>query len=280
MRLSFGLLVASVAAGLLSVAAALLAMPASSLQFGLAMLLALLGHVLASRGGRRVRWAVAAGIGLLAVVAAMRLFWYQEQVDETGWLAYGTGAKAALLARWRELIDRERLAALGLALGVLGLAAGVLALPARGRRQGVATAVLALLFFAWLGLSFAREFGRYPLLDLLGTVWPALLAALVAMGALALSGWRADRRWLLPVGLVLLSLGAVNAYADLAAAWSGWWVMSRPADGAFLQVGVAVSTSSQDFPQLSQAVEVAVALAGVQLVAVGALRSSREAGAS
>lgn len=185
-----------------------------------------------------MRWAVAAGIGLLAVVAAMRLFWYQEQVHETGLVAYGHGAaKTALLARWRELIDRERLAALGLALGVLGLAAGVLAVPARGRRRGVATGVLALLFFAWLGLSFAREFGPYPLLDLLGTVWPALLAALVAVGALALSGWRADRRWLLPVGSVLLSLGAVNACADLAAAWSGWWVMSRPADGAFLQVG-------------------------------------------
>ncbi|MGW4151715.1 aminopeptidase [Micromonospora chersina] len=281
MRLSFGLLVASVAAGLLSVAAVLLAMPAASLQFGLAMLLALLGHVLASPGGRRVRWAVAAGVGLLAVVAAMRLFWSQEQVDETGLLAYGQGAaRTALMARWRELIDRERLAALGLALGVLGLAAGVVALPARGRRRGLATGVLALLFFAWLGLSFARKFGRYPLPDLLGTVWPALLAALVAMGALALSGWRTDRRWLLPVGLVLLSLGAVNAYADLATAWSGWWVMSRPPDGAFLQVGVAVSTASQDIPQLSQAVEAAIALAGVGLVAVGALRSSREADAS
>ncbi|MFI6331353.1 aminopeptidase [Micromonospora chersina] len=278
MRLSSGLLVASVAAGLLSVAAALLAMPAASLQFGLAMLLALLGHVLASRGGRRVRWAVAAGIGLLAVVAAMRLFWYQEQVVETGWLTYGqAAAKTALLARWREMIDRERLAVLGLALGVLGLAAGVLALPTRGRRRGVATAVLALLLFAWFGLSLAREFGRYPLLDLLGTVWPALLAALVAMGALALSGWRADRRWLLPVGLVLLSLGAVNAYADLTAAWSGWWVMARPADGAFLEMGVAVSMASPDFPQLSQAVEAAIALAGVELVAVGALRSSHEA---
>ena len=42
MRLPFGLLVVSVAAGLLSVAAALLAMPAASLQFGLVMLLALL----------------------------------------------------------------------------------------------------------------------------------------------------------------------------------------------------------------------------------------------
>ncbi|MFG2106161.1 aminopeptidase [Micromonospora chersina] len=281
MRLSSGLLVASVAAGLLSVAAALLAMPAASLQFGLAMLLALLGYVLASRGVRRVRWAVAAGIGLLAVVATMRLLWYQEQVDEAGWLTHGQGVtKTALLARWREMIDRERLAALGLALGVLCLAAGVLALPSRGRRRGVATTLLALLLFAWFGLSFAREIGRHPLLDLLGTVWPALLAALVTMGALALSGWRADRRWLLPVGLVLLALGAARAYSDLAVAWSGWWVMARPADGAFLEAGVAVSTSTEGFPQVSWAIEAAIALAGAGLVAVGALHSSREADAA
>ncbi|MCM0674101.1 aminopeptidase [Micromonospora phytophila] len=281
MRLPFGLLVASVAAGLLSVAAALLAMPAASLQFGLVMLLALLGYVLVDRGVRRVRWAVATGIGLLAVVAAMRLLWYQEQVDEAGWLAYGQGVtKTAILARWQEMIDRERLAALGLALGVLCLAAGALALPSRDRRRGLATTVLALVLFAWFGLSSARESGRYPLLDLLGTVWPALLAALVTMGALALSGWRADRRWLLPLGLFLLSLGAARAYSDLAAQWSGWWLMAKPSDGAFLALGVRVSTPTEGFPQVSWAIEAAIALAGAGLVAVGTLRSSREADAS
>ncbi|WP_433349643.1 aminopeptidase [Micromonospora sp. CA-111912] len=276
MRLPIGLLVASVAAGLLSVAATLLAMPAASLQFGLVSLLALLGYVLANRGVRRVRWAVAAGIGLLAVVAAMRLFWYQEQVDGAGRLTYGQGvSKTAMLAHWREMIDQERLAALGLALGVLCLAAGALALPSRGRRRGVATTVLALLLLACFGLNSARNFGRYPLLDLLGTVWPALLAALVAMGALALSGWRADRRWLLPVGLFLLSLATARAYSDLARVWSGWWIQAKPADGVVLTLGVMVSTSTEGFPQVSRAIEEAIALAGPGLAAVGALRSSR-----
>ncbi|OKI49358.1 hypothetical protein [Micromonospora sp. CB01531] len=280
MRLPFGLLVASVAAGLLSVAAALLAMAAASLQFGLVMLLALLGYVLVSRGVRRVRWAVAAGIGLLAVVAAVRLFWYQEQVDEAGWLPHGQGVtKTAMLARWQEMIDRERLAALGLALGVLCLAAGALALPSRGRRRGVATTVLALLLLAWFGLSAAREFGRYPLIDLLGAVWPALLAALVTVGTFALSGWRTDRRWLLPVGLFLLSLEAAHAYSDLAEQWSGWWVMANPPDGVLLTIGVALSTPTEGFPQVSRAIEAAIALAGAGLVAAGALRSSREADA-
>lgn len=281
MRLTYGLLVASVAAGLLSVASALLAMRAASLQFGLVMLLALLGHVLASRGTRRVRWTVAAGVGLLAVVTATRLFWYQEQADDAGWPPAGQGlAKAALAAHWREQLDRERLAATGVALGVLCLAAGVAALPSRGRRRGVATTVLTLLLLAWFGLSVAREFGGHPLPDLLGTVWPALLAALVALVALALSGRRADRRWLLPVGLVLLSLETARAYSDLAASWAGWWIVANPAEATFLQVGVAVSSGTEDLPRVSEAVEAAVALAGIGLVAVGALRSSREADAS
>ncbi|MEU4473832.1 aminopeptidase [Micromonospora sp. NPDC023888] len=278
MRLRIGLLVASAAGGLLSGAAALLAMPAASMQFGLVMLLALLGYVLLDRGARRVRWAVAAGIGLLAVVAAMRLFWYQEQDVVVGWVAYGPAAgPASILGPWRVSIDRQRLAALGLALGVVCLAAGVMALPSRGRRRGVATTVVALLLLAWFGLDSTREFVDHPLPDLLGTVWPALLAALVTMGALALSGWRADRRWLLPVGLFLLSLGAADVYSDLAGVWSGWWEMTHPDQDAFLEVGMAVGTSTAGSLQVSSAVETMIPLAGAGLTAAGALRSSREA---
>ncbi|MEU7585769.1 aminopeptidase [Micromonospora sp. NPDC049230] len=277
MRLPFGLLVASVAAGVLSAAAALLAMTAASLQFGLVMLLALFGHVLLGRGARRVRWAVAAGIGLLAVVAAVRLFWHQEQVVAVGWTAYGpAAAETSILGPWRDSIDRQRLAALGLALGVVCLAAGVLALPARGRRRGVTTVILALLLLAWFGLDSAPEFVDYPLPDLLATVWPALLAVLGTIGALALSGSRADRRWLLPVGLFLLSLAAANTYSDLAGIWSGWWDMANPNQNAFLQLGMRVGRSAGDSLEVSAAVEKAIALAGAGLTAVGALRSSRE----
>ncbi|MBM0275067.1 aminopeptidase [Micromonospora tarensis] len=277
MRLPFGLLVASVVAGLLSAAAALLARPAAALQFGLAMLLALLGYVLLGRGARRVRWAIAAGVGLLAVVAAMRLHWYQEQVVEVGWLTYGpAAAEPSSLGPWRDSVDRQRLAALGSALGAACLAAGVLALPSRDRRRGVATTLFALLLLAWFGLGATPEFVDYPLPDLLGTVWPALLAALVTLGALALSGWRADRRWLLPVGLFLLSLAAADAYSVLAGVWSGWWEMANPDRNAFLELGMAVSTSTKDPLQLSSAVETTIPLAGAALAAAGALRSSRE----
>ncbi|MEU7612372.1 aminopeptidase [Micromonospora sp. NPDC049204] len=278
MRLPFGLLVASVAGGLLSAAAALLAMPAASMQFGLVMLLALLGYVLLDRGARRVRWAVAAGVVLLAVVAAKRLFWHQEQVVDVGWVTYGpAAAETSNLGPWRESIDRQRLAALGVALGVVCLSAAVVALPSRGRRRGVATAAVALLLLAWFGLDSTREFVDYPLPDLLGTVWPALLATLVSIGALALSGWRADRRWLLPVGLFLLSLTTANAYSDLAGVWSGWWEMAHPHQSVFLVLGMVVSTSWEDSLEVSSAVETAIALAGAGLTAVGTLRSSREA---
>ncbi|KOX10638.1 hypothetical protein ADK66_08330 [Micromonospora sp. NRRL B-16802] len=281
MRLSSGLLVGSAVAGLLSIAAALLAMPAASLQFTLVMLLALLGYVLLERGARRVRWPVAVGIGLLAAVAATRLLWWREQADEAGWLTYGQGvATMAMSEPAREMIDRERLAALGLLLGVVCLAAGALALPSRGRRRGAVTSVLALTLLTWLGLSLGRGSDRQPLLDLAATVWPALLAAVVAIGAFALSGWRADRHWLLPLGLFLLSVAAAHACSELATAWSDWVIATGPPSDAFLKPGMRVNTSADNFPQVSWAVSAAITLAGVGMVAVGASRSSREADAA
>ncbi|MET7879986.1 aminopeptidase [Micromonospora profundi] len=281
MRPSSGLLVGSAVAGLLSIAATLLAMPAASLQFTLVTLLALLGYVLLQRGARRVRWPIAAGIGLLAAVATTRLLWWQQQADEAGWLTYGQGvATTAMSEPAREMIDRERLAALGLLLGVVCLAAGALALPSRGRRGGLVTSVLALVLLAWLGLSLARGSDRQPLLDLAATVWPALLAAVVAMGAFALSGWRADRRRLLPLGLFLLSVAAARACSELAAAWSDWVIATGPPTDAFLEPGMRVNTSADSFPQVSWAVSAAITLAGVGLVTVGASRSSREVDAA
>ncbi|MFJ1539676.1 hypothetical protein ACIODS_14145 [Micromonospora chalcea] len=84
MTLSAGLRVAAVVAGLLSVGAALLAMREASLLWTVVTLAALCGHVLTASGAPRVKWGVAAGAGLFALVATANLRWYREQAAEAG----------------------------------------------------------------------------------------------------------------------------------------------------------------------------------------------------
>ncbi|MCT2281935.1 aminopeptidase, partial [Micromonospora chalcea] len=128
MRLSPSLGVAAVVAGLLSVGAALLAMPDASLLWAVVTLAALCGHALTVSGTPRVRWAVAVGAGLFALVAAANLFWHRERVADGG---EPPGSQAAtrtyLVESLREGLDRQRLTTWGLALGVLLLSVAVAA---------------------------------------------------------------------------------------------------------------------------------------------------------
>ncbi|MEE3918302.1 hypothetical protein V2I01_05800 [Micromonospora sp. BRA006-A] len=107
-------------AGLLSVGAALLAMPDASLLWAVVTLAALCGHALTASGTPRVRWAVAVGAGLFALVAAANLLWHRERVADGG---EPPGSQAAtrtyLVESLREGLDRQRLTTWGLALGVL-----------------------------------------------------------------------------------------------------------------------------------------------------------------
>ncbi|MEU1761439.1 aminopeptidase [Micromonospora sp. NPDC005223] len=279
MRLSSSLGVAALVAGLLSVGAALLAMPDASLLWAVVTLGALCGHAFTASGTPRVRWGNAAGAGLFALVAAANLLWHRQQAADAGEPARGQPAtRAYLLESWQDGMDRQRLTAWGLVLGVLLLAVAVSALPARGGRRGVVTAVLAVAALVWCGLSAATTPGEPPLPDLFAAVWPALLAVLVTAGVLALSGWRGDRRGLLPAGMVLLALVAVRTCSDLALTWASWWTLVEPAKDAFLQPGIMVSASAPAATALevSSAVEMAVALGGVGLAVVGALRAHRE----
>ncbi|MBF5030731.1 aminopeptidase [Micromonospora sp. ANENR4] len=279
MRLSSGLRVAAVVAGLLSVGAALLAMREASLLWAVVTLAALAGHALAASGTPRVRWGVAAGAGLFALVAAANLLWHRERVADAGG---PRGSQAAtrtyLVESLREGLDQQRLTAWGLALGVLLLSVAVPALPARGGRRGVVTTVLAVAVLVWCGLKVAAAPGDPPLPELLLALQPALLAALVTAGVLAWSGWRGDRRGLLTAGMVLLAVVAVRACADLASAWASRWTFVEPARDAFLQPGfmVSVGGSAGGALEVSSAVETAVALGGAGLAVVGVLRASRE----
>ncbi|MEU8072637.1 aminopeptidase [Micromonospora sp. NPDC049151] len=278
MRLSSGLRVAAVVAGLLSVGAALLAMREASLLWAVVTLAALCGHALTASGTRRARWGAAAGAGLFALVAAANLHRRREQ-DEGEPLRGQAEARAYLLESWQDGLDRQRLTAWGLALGVLLLGVAVSAAPARGGRRGVVTTVLAVVVLVWCVVSVALTPGEPPLPDLFVAVWPALLAVLVTAGVLASSGRRSDRRGLLPAGMALLSVVAVWTCADLASTWASWWTFVEPAKGAFLQPGVMVSVDAPAAGALevSSAVEMAVALGGVGLAVVGALRARREA---
>jgi hypothetical protein len=295
-RLSRVLLLLSFAMGVVSVVAALLSAWQAALQCGLVTLAALIGYVMVAGrvAASRVRWALAAGVGFLAVVMAVRLFWYREPAGDFRWIEPfyaaldGSGARvgpvqglpSALLDQWRRMIDRERIAAVGQLFGVLCLAVGVLALPARRRwKRAELTTVLALLLLAVAGVNVWSLVDDAPMLQLLGTAWPALLATLVAVGLLVLSGWRADRAWLLPAGTFLVAVTAVTAFDDLAGTWSAWWALSNQ----LINLGevdrsAAIGVSMDGPLEVSAAVQVAVALAGPALLTVGALHASRDVG--
>lgn len=278
MRLSSSLGAAAVVAGLLSVGAALLAMPDASLLWAAVTLAALCGHALTTSGTPRVRRGVAAGAGVFALVAA-NLLRHRGWGTDAGDLTRGqAAARAYLLEHWQDGMDRQRLIAWGLVLGVLLLAVAVSALPARGGQLGVVTTVLAVAALVWCVASVALAPGEPPLLDLFAAVWPGLLAVLVTAGLLASSGWRSDRHGLLPTGMILLALVAVRACSALASAWATWWTLVEPAEDAFLQPGIMISVGAPAASaiEVSSAVEMAVALGGVGLAVAGALRAHRE----
>jgi hypothetical protein len=286
-RLSRVLLPVSAAAGALSVLTALFSAWQAALLGGVVALAALVGY--AAVAGRaaapRVRWAVTAGLGLLAVVMAARLFWYPEQTAAVGWLAPfyppldGGGrapGKAALLDHWQRMISRERLAAVGQLLAVLCFAVAVLALPTRPRpKRAVLTAVLALLLLAGVAENVWRQLAGGRVLDLLSAAWPALLATVLAVVVAILSGWRASRSWQLPVGALLVALAAVTSVGGIVSTWSSSWALTE--SGAVDTMSVAITTVR--LPDVSAALATAVALSGPALLAVGALRAARDASA-
>lgn len=283
-RLSRVLLLVSAGAGALAVTAALFSARQASLQCGLVTLVTLIGYVMVA--GRaalpRVRWAIAAGVGLLAVVMAMRLFWYREPAgglvfDEVFYVSVdGSGAPSAPVEVVpAAVLDQERIAAVGQLLGVLCLAVGVRGLPeSRRPKQGVLTTILAALLLVVVGVNIAGRVDGTAVFDLLGTAWPALLATLAAAGVAALTGRRADRARLLPAGALLVAVAQAVAFDNLTGIWSAWWALSDfgGVDSVSATLGVSVDGS----PEVSAAMEATVALTGPALLTIGALHASRD----
>lgn len=275
MRLSRGLLLVSAAFGALSVVAALSSAHEASLRCAAAMLAALAGYVAVAgkASAPAVRWGLTAGVGLLAAVMAARLFWYGERAAARDRLVAGRAIEStgAMVEQWRLTIDQERIAAVGLLLGLLCLAVALLALPDRhSASRGAATAIVALLLLVFVGRAVIRLSLAAPMDELVAATWPALLATVVAAGLLVVSGRRAASAWLLPIGALLVASATASIVDDLVGTWRTWWMWVHPRQDVFLSFAVRVS--GNEGPQWSAAWEMAVVLAGPALLAVGALR--------
>ncbi|MFG3705884.1 hypothetical protein ACGF7U_14280 [Micromonospora sp. NPDC047670] len=298
MRPTRVLLMVSTAAGALSVVTALTSAERAAMQYGLAASAALIGYVLlAGPALPRVRPALAAGIALFAAPMTVELWWFPERPADVRWFTpfyapLGGGLPptgqvqipATLLDQWRLLIDQERLRAFALLLGVLCLAVAVVVLPVRQRPKATRLAgVVAVLLLAVVGANAWSRIDDAPPLGLLEAVWPALLATLLAAGVVALSGARADRAALVPLGALLVAVTVAVTADDLASSWFTWWTFSNRSDhstqsGTVVTSAVGtVASSTAGSADVSAAVRAAVALAGPALLTVGALAASREA---
>ncbi|MDG4789995.1 hypothetical protein O7626_29425 [Micromonospora sp. WMMD1102] len=280
------------AAGTLSVLAALISADRTAAQCALAASAALIGYVLfAGPAAPRVRPALAAGIALLAVPASVELWRDSTAPVRRQTLAplytpldgsvASTGPARlpqSVLDQWRQSLDERQFACVGLLLGVVCLAVAVRALPAQQRPKATALAGAgAVLMMVFVGADAWSRVDDEPLLGLLGAGWPALLATLAAARMLALSGPRADRAALVPIGALLVAVSAAAAFQDLTGRWAAWWTFSHPDDNVVVSVGVAVSLAN--VVDGEAALLAAVALAGPALLAVGVLRAGRTAAA-
>lgn len=278
------LLLASVLAGALSAFATLFDESRMALQSGAVALAALaVLALLSNTTAGRVRVALAAGLGLLALVMVLELRWLAEPSATSQLLvpSYspldGSPAPSphpsALLDEWQEGIDRNRAVQTGELVGLLALAYAVAALPPRRRtRRALLARILAVLV---LVAALAEAWGDLrdaPLTGALGVAWSALLAVLVAAVVLALSGARSDRFGLLPLGALLVAGVAAVDLGHLVGTWSSWWWFAEASRNAYLTYGVAVDTGLD----ISPAVEATVALAGPALLTLGALRAGQD----
>ncbi|MFU8873939.1 hypothetical protein [Micromonospora sp. SL4-19] len=289
MRLPRVLLLVSAATGAFAVLATLFSETRAALQSSLVAAVAFLGYVLLAGPAPGVRRALAAGIGLFAAVMALKLWWLPEPPADAGWLIpfyapLDGGAPVDLhlparLDHLRQTIEQDRIAAVGLLLGVLCLAVAVLALPVQHRpRRTLLARVVAVLLLVVVAVDVGDRVNDAPLLGAFGVGWSALLATLAAAGMLAAAGRRSDRFVLVPLGALLIAGTAAADFAGIISAWSSWWSLTDASRDAFLSVGVAGSVGG--WTDVSAAVQVAMALAGPTLLALGALHASRDTSAA
>jgi hypothetical protein len=219
-----------------------------------------------------VRWALASGTGLLAVVSAGS-FWSLSP------------SAGNLEAQFREVMDLDYATAVLLAAAAVALVVGTAALP-QFRWPAWLTAVacvVALVPVAVVATDAAGERDLLPAradqLDLFRHLAPGLLATMLAGLVLVLAVSRADRSFLVPAGALLVQL----AVASRTWGMSGAWYLAETLRGievssAFLEPGLRTTASTTAAPvlevELGAALATAAMLLGPALIAVGAARTA------
>jgi hypothetical protein len=222
-----------------------------------------------------VRWALSAGIVLLAVVSIVG--WVIRD-DPSGPVRYGDAQRI-----FQQQADTDHAGMVLLLLATAALAAGVPALP-QFRRPVWPTALACVVALVPVALVANDAAGArdIPFSDPApaGLWWhlaPGLAATVLAGLTLVLAVSRAERWFLLPVGALLVQVATAHWTWSSAGAWTLARIFGTSARGpSFLEPGLRMQASTTvtldvDF---GAALATAAFLLGPALMALGAARTA------
>jgi hypothetical protein len=266
-------------AALLSATTALLGGVRESAQCAAAALLALAGWAI-FRGRGAARWSLPAGLALLALGAILQTMGY--------------GQPGAVAAFGNAGINRDRTVAAALLLASLAFLLALRSLPGhepsprRSHAALLAAAVPVVIALTSAAGEIDRAAQILPLIGGTAVAWVATIAAAAVAGLAVL---RADGRYLLPAGALLLAAAAALTFLSLTDGWLYRWNAEHPpgSRNAFVVTGTRYGDAAPSLTQTGMRVDVTayavrsgpypwdaaaalLALLGPALLTAGALR--------
>jgi hypothetical protein len=224
-------------AALLSATAALLGGVRESAQCGAVALLTLAGWAIV-KGRGAARWSLPTGLAFLALATIPQTMRY--------------GQPGALTSVGNGEINRDRWVAAALLMASLAFLIALRSLPAHqpSRHRSHAALLAATVPVVIALTSAADEIDRaaqiLPLIGGTAVAWAATIAAAAVAGVAVL---RADGRYLLPAGALLLAGVAALTFLSLTGAWLHRWNVEHPPapNTSFVVFGsTAVTTGYRD----------------------------------
>jgi len=272
-RLRGGLLILAGCAALVHAFGVVTATVELQARGGAVAFAALAGYVAVAGGSVRsaVRWPLAAGAALLAVMAGAGEVGYGQ--SDFGWFSYGPSEdhSAFLRETSQRWMVRERWNWLATLLALCCLLAAVVALPRRGRRGwGVATVAAGAVILA-LPLGDLASVLVRPTLSLVTTAWLPVMGVLAGAAVVVLAGRRAGTSRLVAAGAVLFGLSAATGVGQAIRTVEVLTPSYEPLDG--VQMSVAIAVSSEPLVDLWALLGPGAQLLGTALIAVGAVRA-------